>query len=61
MDVIERVGVGRRDRLILADLVRERVGDRVFDLICVGVFDLLGKYLVLVAVLDGFAVDVLDG
>ena len=59
MDVIERVGVGRCDRLILADLVRENVDDRVFDLICVGVFDLLGKYLV--AVVDGFAVDVLDG
>jgi len=58
VDVIERVGVGRRDRLILADLLRDSVGDRVFDLICVGVFDLLGKYLV--AVLDGFAVDVLD-
>ena len=53
MDVLERDGVGRRDLLILADLLRDIVDDRVLDLICVGVLDLLGKDLDFDAELDG--------
>ena len=60
MDVLERDGVGRRDLLILADLLRDIVDDRVLDLTCVGVLDLLGKNLDFDAELDGVFETVAD-
>ena len=52
--------MGRRDLLILADLLRDIVDDRVLDLTCVGVLDLLGKNLDFDAELDGVFETVAD-